>query len=611
MKLVRLIKLLRLLKMARVIKLKRFLAAYWSHFHITYQSQAILKFIIFIVSCAHWTACLIRILSERRRGRGDHDDKMAPDTWLDKHGLYNQGMWAEYLAAMVWAIQALNGSAFVYTVEEHLGALVVLFVGCVVIAFMIGEIANVLTSMDPTGNQYKMTMDLLGTYMNERQFGKDLKRKLREYFAQCEQLFREKYYQDMLSSLTPQFREVVAVENIGRWVKRLRVVQNSVLRASGLEAGMLVAVYPADEDGDRANQSNGPPDGAAADEPQPLRGGWVVRINKVEGTVDVAYTEEAPLPGETFSRNALEAHIDAERVTMPRFTAKGQLWHRTMAAHRGLIAQLSLILEPTVYMADEPIAAEGSEADTMCLVISGAVIKQGAVRPMQWPKTHLISDDHFGCVGEDMMHALVTSSKLTRHYSVRAASKCNMYTMVADKFLQKVEMVQFKDLRHHMRQHVAWSLLRDTVCHRNDLVRAWVDQSQTAGDTGAAEALASSLEKAVADAREGLRKGVDAGGKRKLRRALWTAAELLRDLDTAPDRGDDAARDAGLLPPPRASLIRDIMKANALKRSSSLYARARGAPAAPPDAAAEGVELPPDRPAPPSPSGDKRTLGAG
>ena len=37
-KLVRLIKLLRLLKMARVIKLKRFLAAYWSHFHITYQT---------------------------------------------------------------------------------------------------------------------------------------------------------------------------------------------------------------------------------------------------------------------------------------------------------------------------------------------------------------------------------------------------------------------------------------------------------------------------------------------------------------------------------------------------------------------------------------------
>ena len=106
--------------------------------------------------------------------------------------------------------------------------------------------------------------------------------------------------------------------------------------------------------------------------------------------------------------------------------------------------------------------------------------------------------------------------------------------MVAAKFLEKVEMVQFKDLRHHMRQHVAWSLLRDTVCHRNDLVRAWVDQSQTAGDAGAAAALASSLEKAVADAREGLRKGVDAGGKRKLRWALWTAAELLRDLDTAP-----------------------------------------------------------------------------
>ena len=115
--LVRAMKILRLVKIVRVLKIKRIADTYWNYIFLSYHTQAVLKFVSFMLVVAHWTACLIRTLSESKRGRYK--------TWLERHGLRDQGMWAEYLAAMVWAVQALNGTAAVYTVHEHFAAIVV------------------------------------------------------------------------------------------------------------------------------------------------------------------------------------------------------------------------------------------------------------------------------------------------------------------------------------------------------------------------------------------------------------------------------------------------------------------------------------------------------
>ena len=448
--LVRAMKILRLVKIVRVLKIKRIADTYWNYIFLSYHTQAVLKFVSFMLVVAHWTACLIRTLSESKRGRYK--------TWLERHGLRDQGMWAEYLAAMVWAVQALNGTAAVYTVHEHFAAIVVLLVGCVVIAFMIGEIANVLTSLDPANNQYKMTMDLLGIFMNERGLARPLKRQLRNYFVQCEQVFRERCYQEMLENLTPQYREQIAVQNIGPWVRSLRVVQDAVVRASKIHPGMLVAVERSDDDHEKETKGK-------------YRGAWVVRVHKHRALVDLCFQEEMPRVGEHCASRDFRMGVAFDRVTIPRFTPQGYAWHSSMNAYRGLVAELALILSPAVYIAHELIIQEGTENTTMFLLIRGNCLKTFKGLPMCWPKSTLVEDSTYACLGDDMMSCLVTDRRFSRRFIVRAVTKVQLYAMNSEKFTQKVFMASCDVLRKHMLRYVFWEFFHDTLWYRKEIIR--------------------------------------------------------------------------------------------------------------------------------------------
>lgn len=222
--------------------------------------RAILKFVVYIVTTSHWAACLFRIVSNRAYAYPDDDESASRralrgddrdnPTWLREEGMHGETLWAQYGAAMAWAVSALNGSASAYTGAEYCVAVVVMILGCIVLTLMIGEIANVSTSLDPAGNEYKRTMDMFNSYMDERGFHKQLKKELRSYFMHSEGLFREQHYHDMLKNLSPQLREKLALANVGPWIKSVPVVRYALIKASGLFVSAKVAVSSLDPDDD-------------------------------------------------------------------------------------------------------------------------------------------------------------------------------------------------------------------------------------------------------------------------------------------------------------------------------------------------------------------------
>ncbi|KAH8071750.1 hypothetical protein JL721_4255 [Aureococcus anophagefferens] len=163
-RLLRLLKIVRLLRLLRVLKLLRLLGKYATRLKVSYRMRAILKFVVYIVTTSHWAACLFRIVSNRAFAHPDDDESASRralrgddrdnPTWLREEGMHGETLWAQYGAAMAWAVSALNGSASAYTGAEYCVAVVVMILGCIVLTLMIGEIANVSTSLDPAGNEY-------------------------------------------------------------------------------------------------------------------------------------------------------------------------------------------------------------------------------------------------------------------------------------------------------------------------------------------------------------------------------------------------------------------------------------------------------------------------
>ena len=58
-----------------------------------------------------------------------------------------------------------------------------LLAGFILLGFLLGELTNTMTNLDPVGNKFKQTRDSLTEFMSKHQFSSSLRRKLKEYIT--------------------------------------------------------------------------------------------------------------------------------------------------------------------------------------------------------------------------------------------------------------------------------------------------------------------------------------------------------------------------------------------------------------------------------------------
>ena len=116
----------------------------------------------------------------------------------------------------------------------------------------------------------------------------------------------------------------------------------------------------------------------------------------------------------------------------------------------------------------------------MFLLIRGNCLKTFKGLPMCWPKSTLVEDSSFACLGDDMMSCLVTNRRFSRRFIVRAVTKVQLYSMGREGFMKKIYMASCDVLRRHMLRYVFWELFHDTLWYRKELIATQLDRYRRA-----------------------------------------------------------------------------------------------------------------------------------
>jgi hypothetical protein len=232
LKILRAIRLLRLAKLLRIFKGSRIIKRLQSRIGISYGMQTMIKFIVMILTAAHWLACAWGIIL----GLEDHRDRIGePKNWATEHradgipgGIFavlKDDPFQVYLAGLYWAVMTVTtigyGDIVPVTVGEQFLCVIAMLLGASTYAYVIGTVCGVIALMDQATSKFNQQMDELNLYMEENQMPNEMRVRLREYFNYCKQMNRQKYYQALLVEMSPTLRGEVASYINSAWLDKV------------------------------------------------------------------------------------------------------------------------------------------------------------------------------------------------------------------------------------------------------------------------------------------------------------------------------------------------------------------------------------------------------
>jgi hypothetical protein len=260
----RLAKCMRLLKLLRVLKQPRIMARLNKHCTIRAEMMTVLKYCLIFCFQIHFGACILRaidgeVLRQNCNVHAYRDLSMrhfegaqpgfarvscpvdlvkgecpltCPQTVL---GFYwNQGTWSQYVAATAWTLGCMQGELNGNCVAELVLNVAMSIVGMIIMAFLVGDLCNAVSNMDPVKNDFTLAFDSLNNYIDEVKPPPSLRYKLREFMSLSEVVFREDYHRGLLERLSPGLLSVVAQHNLAGIVVQLPFYVDTLHRAYNL-----------------------------------------------------------------------------------------------------------------------------------------------------------------------------------------------------------------------------------------------------------------------------------------------------------------------------------------------------------------------------------------
>lgn len=433
--LIRVIRLVRLLKLLKLAKQPRIMAKLRQFITMPIKQQTLIKYFFIIFFIIHWTACTLRLLTSfavgecRPKGSDKHsglpfDDECAR-TYLNTHRRWGQGPWSQYASAIIWSIGAMSGEAYLpANMEETVLNTLVMLMGIVVMAFLVGELSNILGNFDPVGNEFEQTVDNLSSYLESNQYPEMLRLKLREYVLLSEPIYREKYYIELMKQFSPSLRITVANFQLSHYVANIPFFAFSIQRGCGFEEGAIMDVQVIPE------PTNDPDDVPELE----WRRATIVAADPMTEGYEVAYHD---------------GHSTNEsKVSVNRLKPVDQRLHHRMVhinrIRRKFVGDFALNLEPMLFMpGDSIIEANWSRCDSLYLVTTGTcvVIKERLNSMFD------IRLRHYGStIGGDISTLLIAGEKRRlRHYDCKAHNAVQIYKMSDDDFLELMRNENYAD----------------------------------------------------------------------------------------------------------------------------------------------------------------------
>lgn len=198
---------IRLLKLVRVGKLQK----QWRLRDVrSSNTLRLLFFVYWLALSAHWVSC----------------------GWVALEGLSTEvSMGSQYLNALYWCVATLTtvgyGDVLPTNDVQKIYTIVVMLLGIGVYAYIIGNIASILSNLDPARALHLQRMERMDAFMRYRQLPRPLRRRVRAYYRY---LWTHRVGHDeheLLRELPPSLRTEVALTLKKDLIEKVPLFQNT------------------------------------------------------------------------------------------------------------------------------------------------------------------------------------------------------------------------------------------------------------------------------------------------------------------------------------------------------------------------------------------------
>ena len=246
-----------LLRLNRLLLLSR-LPSFWEYIEyvfdhsqsikLTFQLRRLLKMCMFIVVSLHWIACLWLLL-------GKYGGDSEGDSWLDLKGghIRRPGVLGQYIYALYWAVTTITttgyGDIYPTTDGEIYYALLVIILGDLLTAAIIGAISANTSSLNAEDASYQRRLEYLRQYMKYRRLPQALRTRIlnwQEYMHEVGLSAADE--EEVIRDLPYYFHKEVTFDLYAGLVSKVKYFRNcEVAFISSLTAALQRQIYlPAD-----------------------------------------------------------------------------------------------------------------------------------------------------------------------------------------------------------------------------------------------------------------------------------------------------------------------------------------------------------------------------
>jgi len=147
-----------------------------------------LNLFVNIVFLAHWMACIFYLV-------GKEEAINNPNSWIVMAGISDLPTIDKYLCSLYWAITTmitvflLNPSKFKvgygdirpYTSNERICVMICMLVSCVMFAYIVGSIGNIVSRASEVSDKLRTEMININRFLMHRRIPKEMRVKVRRY----------------------------------------------------------------------------------------------------------------------------------------------------------------------------------------------------------------------------------------------------------------------------------------------------------------------------------------------------------------------------------------------------------------------------------------------
>ena len=452
----RLIRLIRLIKLLRVAKAPRLLANIQVIATMSYKQKCVWKYLLVLCSMLHLMACAIRMAHDFQRGTKTHYETNSYLRWrvLESRRSSFRGNGALYVDSLDWAVSVMLGNSAYRTTAEGIISILGNLFGVMFVAFLFGDLTNILCNLDPAANEFKQTVDNLNRFAYEQQFPKEVRSALHEYLQQSEGLFRSKFHHSLLNQLSPNLQELIAHFQLGHRVVRAPFVTYARQCTLGLVVGRRLVIRPP-----RGHQHTYLDD-ETIDEDEPdddelysrafakkgRREAVIVRIHP-DMQYDVRYLDDATME---------------ERVTHDRISVKDESQRIQKAVSRMeyvtklLVTQVAKALEMHLFMGGDFVIRKDITLNrAMYIVDSGKVMLLGSDVLKPWGMSFSPEGECFG----DRSIAMIVAGHAPRPswYNARATQISRLLVLEAAQLVEIITAPGFEQFHKFIHRFGVWA----------------------------------------------------------------------------------------------------------------------------------------------------------